>query len=273
MLYGQNVTVADILNLPQPAADHRIHYGSDPLQFGDLYLPVGSGPVPLLIFIHGGCWRSQYTLSHTASFADTLRKSGLAVWNIEYRKSGDPGSRWPDTFLDVAKGIDYVTQLASRYPIDLDRIVVSGHSAGACLALWAASRDNIPASSELHSPDPLPIRAVVALAGAGDMFRLVEDGVCEPALEDVLGGRPEEVPEHYEHASPERFLPLDLKQILIYGENDPIVSLKYGEEYMRRAGSSAEMIVLPEAGHFEMISPETDEFRKIKGILLGLVKN
>ena len=47
-----------------PAADERLAYGHDPLQFGDLRVPDGDGPFPLVIAIHGGYWRNAYDLVH-----------------------------------------------------------------------------------------------------------------------------------------------------------------------------------------------------------------
>jgi len=273
---GQTVSVRDVLDLPQPQADHRIAYGPAPLQFGDLYLPTGDGPFPVVVFIHGGCWRSEYTISHTASLSNSLREAGLAVWSLEYRKSGDPGGVWPNTYLDIAQGIDFVEMLVEnrQFPLDLNRVVVAGHSAGAYMALWAVSRHRIPRSSVLFSPHPLKVRAAVALAGAGNMITLFEDGVCAPAVEDILGGTPDEHPSRYTESSPEFRLPLGERQILIIGEKDPIVPMKYVTSYFQKASGEdpVEMIVLPGAGHFEMIVPGTSEFSRVRDIITELLK-
>src|SRR5580658_8796823 len=58
------LTVQDILKPPFPKADHRIAYGADAQQFGDLRLPKGAGPFPVVIVIHGGCWLAEYDLEH-----------------------------------------------------------------------------------------------------------------------------------------------------------------------------------------------------------------
>ena len=88
------MNASDVLALPQPEADHRLSYGQDPLQFGDLRLPEGEGPFPVVIVIHGGCWLAEYDLGYTSSFADTLTNSGMATWSIEYRRVGDLGGGW-----------------------------------------------------------------------------------------------------------------------------------------------------------------------------------
>src|SRR2546426_11890829 len=72
----------EILDLPAPQADSRIHYRADPLQFGDLRVPKGSGPWPAAIVIHGGFWRAKYKLDYMGHLCEALRRAGMATWNI-----------------------------------------------------------------------------------------------------------------------------------------------------------------------------------------------
>ena len=99
VLCGQEPTkvlgVSDITAWEAPPADRRIPYGEDPLQFGDLYLPDGPGPHPVVVFFHGGCWLSAFDIQHTARFADALAGAGIATWSVEYRRVGDSGGGWP----------------------------------------------------------------------------------------------------------------------------------------------------------------------------------
>src|ERR1017187_3521621 len=122
------LTVQDILQPPFPKADHRIAYGSDPQQFGDLRLPKGAGPFPVVIVIHGGCWRAQYDLEHNGRMAGALTAPGAATWSIEYRRLGNPGGGAPGTFDDVAAAAAYLQVLAKQYPLDLKRVTAVGHS-------------------------------------------------------------------------------------------------------------------------------------------------
>lgn len=86
----------DIDMLPAAPADHRISYGSDPVQFADLRLPKGKGPFPVAVVIHGGCWISTFAdLRNTAPLSDALRNAGLATWNVEYRRVDQNGGGWP----------------------------------------------------------------------------------------------------------------------------------------------------------------------------------
>ena len=91
----------DILTLPPPPADARLPYGTDPNQFGELRLPKGPGPFPVVVNIHGGYWRAKYDLKHAGHLCAALTAKGLATWNVEYRRVGNPGGGWPGTFEDV----------------------------------------------------------------------------------------------------------------------------------------------------------------------------
>src|SRR5262245_43839504 len=79
----QSQNSRNILTEPAPSADHRIPYGKDEYQFGELRLPKGAGPHPVAIVIHGGCWLSQYGLSYMGHLAADLTGAGIATWSLE----------------------------------------------------------------------------------------------------------------------------------------------------------------------------------------------
>jgi acetyl esterase/lipase len=269
---AQNLTLQDIEKLPVPPADHRVEYGSDAQQFGELRLPAGKGPHPVAVIIHGGCWYSEYDIRHVGSFAAALTKAGFATWALEYRRTGNAGGGWPGTFEDVGRGTDYLRVLARRHPLDLKRVVAVGHSAGGQLALWLAARPRLPKSSPLYGPKPLPLRGVVALAGITDMkaFR----PRCGDAVTKLLGGPPEEQPERYRQTSPVELLPLGVRQWLIHGGRDQIVPAGQSKEYVvaaRRKGDSVKLLVLDEAGHFDLIAPRSSAWPAVEGAVRALL--
>ncbi len=102
----------EILSLTPPPSDHRLAYGSDPNQFGDLRLPKGAGPFPVVMNIHGGFWRAKYDLLHAGHFCAAITGKGIATWNLEYRRNGNPGGGWPGTFEDIASGYRFLPQIA-----------------------------------------------------------------------------------------------------------------------------------------------------------------
>ena len=257
------ITFSQLLATPREAADLRIPYGPDALQFGELWLPRGRGRHPVIVLIHGGCWRADLPGTELMDYmAVDLRNRGYAVWNLEYRRIGHPGGGYPGTFQDIAAGLDHLRAIAPQHRLDLRRVAVSGHSAGGHLALWAAARDRLPADSPLRVPDPLPIRGVVSLAGIADLGAYRQTGLdaCGgPSTIDGLvgvqqpGGR-----DVFADTSPPALLPLGDRQIVISGALDPIVPPRFGETYAAAAaarGDRARSVVLQGAGHFEVIDP------------------
>ncbi len=260
-------TRAMLDELAKSPAGIKISYGEEPLQYGELTLPDGAGPHPVVVFIHGGCWLAEYDLPHTRALAGALSKEGFAVWNIEYRRVGDAGGGWPGTFLDVGRGADHLRTLAVEHKLDLDHVIASGHSAGGHLALWLAGRHKLPASSALHAAKPLRVSAVLALAPASQLDELHKRGVCGNVVEKLLGGSAEMFPERYDHAMPSRLAPLGVPQILMLGKRDADWSWN-GEAYLKDAklagDETAEVVMAPEAGHFELIDPKTTTWALVK---------
>src|SRR5215813_5200034 len=143
----QNQSSRGILIRPAPPADHRLAYGSNEFEFGELRLPKSPGPYPVAVIIHGGCWMSQYGLTYMGHLSAALTEAGVATWSIEYRRIGNQGGGWPGTFEDAARATDHLRTLAKSYPLDLNRVIAIGHSAGGHLALWLAERKNLPKNS------------------------------------------------------------------------------------------------------------------------------
>jgi acetyl esterase/lipase len=262
------LTWSELLARPQPAfGPSRIAYGKEKGQFGDLWLPQGPGPHPVALLVHGGCWQAALPgLELLNHLAEGLRQAGFAVWNLEYRRLGEPGGGFPGTFEDVAQGVDHLRTLAVTHRLDLARVVVAGHSAGGHLALWAAGRRNLPQSGALAalSRNPLPVAGVVGLAAISDLARYRSEGLQScggPAVMDPLtGANRADRPDPYADLSPPRLLPLRVRQILLSGEFDKIVPADFGAAYASQAtakGDAAQAIALSGIGHFELIDPQS----------------
>lgn len=265
----------EIAALPVPRADHRIAYGDGPFQFGDLRLPDGPGPHPVAVIIHGGCWQSEYDLRHVSPASAALTRSGVATWTLEYRRIGASGGGWTATFDDVARGTDHLRTLAGPHALDLDRVVLAGHSAGGHLALWLAGRRTLPPGSPLHAPDPLPVRGVVSLAGITDLRGYGEgSGSCNASVAPLLGGAPGEVPDRYAQASPIELLPLGVPQRLVHGALDAIVPLEQSRRHAERArarGDDAQVWVVEGAGHFDLVAPFAPAWARVEAAVHALL--
>lgn len=268
------MTADDLGTLTARAPDHRLPYGPSPLQYGNLRLPTGPGPHPLVIFIHGGCWLSEYTVSHAAALEQGLADAGYAVWSLEYRRVGDDGGGWPGTFTDVGAGADFVRTVASRYSLDLTRVVASGHSAGGQLALWLAARGRLSTDSPLYVASPLPIRAVLALAPAADLEGLSRDGTCDNAANRLMGGPPAAHPDRYRDVSPMQLAPIPVPQTLVLGAHDTTwtpVARSYAAKASAGGDARVRVVEAPDSGHFEMIAPASTTWPLVVGALRALV--
>jgi len=261
----------------------RLVYGPETLQFGDLYLPAGSGPHPTVILIHGGYWRARYGLNLMTGLAEDLTARGFAAWNIEYRRVGNPGGGWPGTFLDVARATDYLHIVESTYDLDLERVVPIGHSAGGHLAFWLAARPRISVEDPLAGTSinggqahngPLIPRGAISLAGVLDLMLAWQLHLSNDAVVDLLGGTPSEVPERYPSASPAALLPLGIPQVLIHGTEDPNVPLEVSQAYAaaaKTANDQVTLIVLPGIDHFDVINARSAAWAKTIEALQALL--
>lgn len=226
---------------PPPPADARLAYGPEPLQFGDLRLPEGAGP-PLAVVLHGGYWKATYNLIHTGHMCGALTEAGIASWNVEYRSVGVPDGMWPSAGNDVALAVEFVREL----PVDQERVVLVGHSAGGQLALWAGKRAKLP---------------VVALAPVSD--------VRESAARTGPDGPPARfmAPEHFADGSPLELLPLGVPQLVIHGTEDESVPYEMSQRYVEAAAGEAELVTLEGCGHFEPIDPISSEWRQVRSAI------
>ncbi|MFE2745415.1 alpha/beta hydrolase [Streptomyces scopuliridis] len=261
-----------VFSHPVVGPDATAAYGEHPDQVIDFYAPRGNQErVPLVVVLHGGAWRAAYDRTHMTPFADFLARRGFAVANVEYRRGpalpqqggGPPvAGRWPETFDDVAAAMDALPALAAGAlpQADARRTVLTGHSAGGHLALWAAARHVLPVGSPWRLPQPPPLRGVVALAPIADLLRAVELDVCGGAILQLLGGE-EEFKQRRESADPAVLLPTGIATAVVQGRTDLTVPYTVSEAFVDAAGQAGEMVgltLLEEVGHFPLIDPVAD---------------
>jgi len=258
------------------AAPHRTHrYGDQHrCQVADLHLPRGAGPHPVLVAIHGGSWSVGYGRIVMRALAADAARRGYAAWNIEYRRIGrGQGGGWPVTFEDVAAAVDHLSTL--RAPLDLDRVVITGHSAGGQLALWAAGRAGLAPGDPGAGPGIAPAAAVSA-AGMNDLAGAWRDHP-RGIVGTLLGGGPDEVPERYAVADPIAHVPLALPVLLVHGTNDATVSVRRSRDYAQAArerGGEVDLVEIPgpAGAHRRHIDPTGESWNTITGWLTQRIR-
>ena len=250
-----------LLDLLRPGQSYR--YGDDHRsQTGELHLPRGAGPHPVIVTIHGGSWSVGWSRRVMRALGGELVRRGSSVWNIEYRRlGGDEGGGWPNTFLDVAAAVDHLPALPA--PLDVTDVTVFGHSAGGQLALWAASRSQIAPGQPGASPLLATVSAISA-AGVNDLgqsWREVPQGI----VGHLMGGGPDEVPERYAVADPVALVPLSIPVLLVHGTDDATVSVRRSRNYARAAadaGGSVDLVEIAGQGgaHRSHVFPGSASF-------------
>ena len=244
----------------------QLKYGPSTSQIGELLVPDGKGPFPVVVLIHGGWWRVGWDRRAGRELARDLRKHGYATWNLDYRLVGEPGGGWPGTFEDIATGIDSLLDHANEYGLDLARLVFLGHSAGGQLALWAAARDEFPHGAVGAGPRLLP-NTVVAQAPVTDLALAAEWNLGKDAVQHLLGGSPEQVPERYRLASPIDLVPMKPPQFLIHAVDDDIVPIAQSQLYAKAARAKhdqVEFVEIPSGGHYWLIDVSGDAWRTVR---------
>jgi acetyl esterase/lipase len=102
----------------------------------ELLVPQGvSGPVPVVLWIHGGGWRTGSRLP-VPTRASNLCASGYAVASVDYRLTTT--ALWPAQIQDVRGAVRWLRAHAAQYGLDVDRFGAWGDSAGGHLAAFLA---------------------------------------------------------------------------------------------------------------------------------------
>lgn len=217
---------------------------------GDLYLPAGEGPHPVVVAVPGGAWL-RGDKKQLAHWGRHLSASGFAVFSIDYRRA-TAGKVFPKNLRDVIAAARFLVDQSSALSLDPERLGLLGASAGAHLAALAA----------LTHDRSLNFRALIGVYGVYDLFAHWQadlDKNPEPGQDHtvrMLGATPYDDPQLYFDASPIRHVSYArnaLKTLLIWGADDVDV-LPVQSESFARALRQARFFVrtqsVPGAGHF-----------------------
>ncbi len=220
----------------------------------DLYVPEqAKGPLPLVVWVHGGGWRSGSKDSCRAAF---LSGRGFAVASLNYRLV-DAGP-FPAQIEDCRAAIRWLRASAKRYRIDPDHIGVWGGSAGGHLVAllgtagdetgWDVVGGNTGVSAR--------VQAVCDFFGPADLLIMLEGNRVLPAdgpLSRLLGGDPREKREVARKASPVSFVSSDDPPFLIvHGDHDQVVPLEQSmilHKKLEDAGVKTTLLVVKNGRH------------------------
>lgn len=167
-------TALFIANTLAALDDHQvergIRYGDSEDERLDLYLPATDGERPVIVFFYGGCWGAclDYKREDYEFIAQAFTAQGYIVAVPDYRHY--PDVLYEDIMLSATRALDWVRQHAANYGGDGDRILLSGHSAGAHMAAML-----LLDRRWLGEPRPDYLEGFIGFAGPYDFLPFTED--------------------------------------------------------------------------------------------------
>ena len=223
---------------------------------GDLYLPSGDGPHPVVIAVPGGAWLrgDKKQLGH---WGRHLAEAGFAVFAIDYRRA-TAGKVFPHNVQDVMAAARFVQAEAGQLSLDAEHIGLLGASAGAHLSALAALAQGEP----WLDGAPVAFKTLVAVYGVYDLVAHWQADLDKNAAAGqdptvrMLGATPYDDQRLYFDASPIRHVSYAgnaLKTLLIWGADDADVSPAQSESFaraLRQARFFVRTLPVPGAGHF-----------------------
>jgi acetyl esterase/lipase len=186
----------------------------------DVHVPSGAAPVggwPVVLAIHGGGWRSGDKSTYEATVDATLLAGGFAVVAPDYTLSRPGHSTWPENLNELREAVVWVRNNASKFAFNPNEVAAMGESAGAHLALLLGTD---PAGVKTR------INAVVDFYGPTDLASMQEDpnAAGAPAVTQLLGGTPSQIPATYTDASPVTHItPTTPPILIVQGTADQVV--------------------------------------------------
>ena len=234
----------------------------------DLFIPNNlSKPTPVVIGLHGGAWRKGTRKDYhrmCKGFAD----NGYIAASVSYRLSGE--APFPAQIQDVQAAIRWLKINASRFMIDPNKIVVTGHSAGGHLAALAGTSGNaedtwesLKLEQELNDSTKFsgvkPTVAYVIAMGAQSDFETdrIKRISTKDFYSEFLNGSFDENPENYRLASPLTHLDKnDPPTVFICGsEDDPSTRGENFRHKLSELNIKSDVLLIEGAPHSFLPNP------------------
>jgi acetyl esterase/lipase len=236
----------------------------------DLYLPAGEGPVPLVVYIHGGAFRAGDKAD--APPLDYLDQ-GYALAAINYRLSQH--ALFPAQIEDCKAAIRWLRANSRRHGLDPERFAVGGTSAGGHLAAMVGTTGHV---RELDVGEHLDVssrvQAVIDFFGPTDFLQmdahrpphgLIHDAPDSPESQ-LVGGPIQENPGRVARANPITYVTPEAPPFLIvHGEKDPLVPHHQSEilaEALREAGVPVVLYTVKGGSHGGFADPKVPELTR-----------
>jgi acetyl esterase/lipase len=222
----------------------------------DIHMPEGVVRPPLLVWVHGGMWRTGSKEQVPTAFVE----HGFATASLDFRQSTE--ARFSAQAHDIKAAIRFLRANAAEYGYAADRIAIAGNSSGGHLAALVGVTNG---HSELegtlgdHRDQSSEVQAIVVYYGASNLTTILAQstpfglGVREPSLDLLLGALPDQAPALAELASPVKHVDAgDPPIFLLHGDQDPQMPINQAHELegaYERLGLDATFDVVHGAAH------------------------
>jgi len=215
----------------------------------DLYLPDGAAPRVLVVWVHGGAWNT----GTKANVPAHLTRSRLAVATVDFRQASE--ARFPAQVHDIKAAIRFLRASARTYGYCADSVVIAGASSGAHLAALVGVTNRHPrleGSVGTFLNESSDVQGIVSYFGASNLRTILAQStpfglnMRRPALDRLLGGQPDQIPDLAELASPVAHVDkADPPLLLFHGDQDPQMPINQSHELQ----GAYERVGLPVALH------------------------
>src|SRR5437867_10130247 len=167
--------------------------GEQGLKF-DLHVPRGKTRPPLIVWVHGGAWRSG---SKKDMPLGKLVEDQYAIASVDYRLSTE--AKFPAQIHDLKAAIRFLRGHSSDWRVPSKKIVIAGDSAGAHLAALIGVSNGHPELEGVVGNDRTQssdVQGIISFYGAANLTTILSQStphglkVRLPALELLLGGQP-----------------------------------------------------------------------------------
>jgi acetyl esterase/lipase len=221
----------------------------------DTYIPAGADDLPLLVWVHGGAWHSMdKERVPIMSFLD----HGYALASVDFRLSGE--APFPAQIHDIKAAVRYLRANAKGY--DANSIVLVGASSGGHLvAMAGVTNGDVSFEGNIgnYLDTPSDVQAIVSYFGASNLTSILAQStphglsVRIPALDLLIGGQPDVVPEIARRASPVFFVDANDPPLhMLHGDQDPQMPINQSHELhhaYKEAGAVVQFDVVYGGGH------------------------
>jgi len=224
---------------------------------------------PTLIYYHGGGWIFGDRTGATLLFLPYL-EMGWNVINVEYRMASI--SLAPAAVEDCRCALRWVVRNAKQYNIDVNRIVLTGHSAGGHLSLITGMLpEGTGLDNNCDGTERLRVAAIINWYGISDVTDLVQGRNRRNYAAMWMGSQPD-APTIAKRVSPLTYVRAGLPPILsIHGDADPVVPYEQStrlHQALTAASVPNELVTIKGGGHGEFKDAELeDAYRKIRAFL------